>query len=368
VFIKSNWEFAGTSDVGGLSAAVAAAVFLRILGAISISAAALGCATGTPPPPNWSQPEAHRVWPVSPERPRVEFMGFLRTPADLGRSVGFLERVKTAIFGTDPVALLKPIAVAKNNSGILVVSDPTVPVVHLFDLERREYRSLTGDSDSPLRSPIGVAIDDAGRVYVADSILGRVFVFDERGEVVAEFGAGELTRPTGLALDPTQDKIYVVDTIACAVFVYDRGGNKIGRFGRRGVDLGEFNSPTFIAVSPDGTINVSDSLNFRVQRFRPDGTPIASFGLPGDRAGHFARPKGISVDSEGRLYIVDAAFESIQIFEPDGELLLSFGEPGNGVGELSLPGGVFVDASGTIWVADSFNRRIQVFRLLSGTP
>lgn len=366
--IKSNWKFAGTSSVGGRSKGVASAAFQRFVGAVAVSAVALGCATGTPPPPRWSQPEVHRVWPASPERSRVEFMGFLRTPADLGRRIGFLERVTTAIFGVDPVALLKPIAVAKNDAGVLVVSDPTIPVVHLFDLERREHRFLTGDSVSPLRSPIGVAIDDTGRVYVADSILGRVFVFDERGKLVAELGVGELTRPTGVALDPAQEKVFVVDTVACKVFVFDPGGSKIGEFGGRGVGLGEFNSPTFIAVSPDGTINVADSLNFRVQRFRPDGTPIAAFGLPGDRAGHFARPKGISVDSEGRLYVVDAGFENIQIFEPDGTLLLSFGEPGSGAGELSLPGGVFVDASGTIWVADSFNRRIQVFRLLSGGP
>lgn len=339
-----------------------------MLGLTAIFAGALACVSGAPSPPRWNDPEVYRVWPASPERPRIQYLGHLRIPADLGRKSGLFERLKSALFGSDPQGLLKPIAVAKNKVGVLVVSDPSIPAVHLFDLDRREYRLLAGDAASLLRSPIGVAIDDSGRVYVADSIRGRVFGFDQGGDLVAEFGGGELTRPTGVALDPTQEKLYVVDTVACTVFVFDRSGSKIGQFGRRGGDLGELNSPTFIAVSPDGTINVADSLNFRIQRFRPNGTPIAAFGLPGDRAGHFARPKGVATDSDGRLYIVDAAFENVQIFDPDGTLLLQFGGTGIGPGEFSLPAGAFMDSSDTLWVADSFNRRIQVFRLLSGDP
>jgi DNA-binding beta-propeller fold protein YncE len=295
-------------------------------------------------------------------------MGVLRTPADLGRKVGLVERLKSIVFGEQSVALVKPISVAKNAEEILVVADPSAPAVHLFDLERREHRRLGGEAASLLRSPVGVAIDDSGRVYVADSVRRTVLTFDDRGQLIAELGADELIRPTGLALDPAQNRLYVVDTVACRVFVFDRGGRKVGAFGRRGVGAGEFNSPTFITVAPDGTVGVSDSLNFRVQRFHPDGTFIASFGLPGDGAGHFARPKGVAADSNGRLYVVDAAFENVQIFDPDGTLLLPFGGPGTGPGEFSLPGGLFLDSSNTIWVADSFNRRIQVFRLLADEP
>jgi DNA-binding beta-propeller fold protein YncE len=276
--------------------------------------------------------------------------------------------LKNIVFGEDTVALLRPISVAKNEAGMLVVADPGVPAVYLFDLEGRDYRQLDGEAASLLRSPVGVAIDDAGLVYVADSVRGRVFVFDERSELVAELGEDLLIRPTGLALDPAQEHLYVVDTLACAVFVLDRARRKVRSFGQRGDAPGEFNSPTFVTVAPDGTVSVSDSLNFRIQSFRPDGKLIAAFGLPGDGAGHFARPKGIAADTKGRLYVVDAAFDNVQIFDPDGTLLLPFGNPGTGPGEFSLPGGLFLDSTNTIWVTDSFNRRIQVFRLLAGEP
>jgi DNA-binding beta-propeller fold protein YncE len=338
--------------------------------AAAVLGGVLACATGPLPEPSWNHPEVSLVWPrdSESERARIEYLGVLRTPADLGRRAGLFERLKNLVFGEETVALLRPISVSKNRVGMLVVADPGVPAVYLFDLEGREYRRLDGDAEPLLRSPVGVAIDDAGRVYVADSVRGRVFVFDERSRLVAELGEDLLVRPTGLALDPAQERLYVVDTVACAVFVFDRAGRKLGSFGRRGAGPGEFNSPTFVTVAPDGTVSVSDSLNFRIQSFRPDGTLISAFGLPGDGAGHFARPKGIAADTEGRLYVADAAFENVQIFDRDGTLLLPFGNPGTGPGEFSLPGGLFLDSTNTIWVTDSFNRRIQVFRLLADAP
>jgi DNA-binding beta-propeller fold protein YncE len=331
-------------------------------------AAVFACATGPLPPPNWNHPEVALVWPEHPEPARIEYMGVLRTPADLGRKPGLYQRIKNAVFGTDQKALLKPIAVAKNAAGVLAVADPSLFVVHLFDLDRRSYSRIGEGSTSFLQSPIGVAIDDSGQIYVADSVLSKIFVFDASRNLIAEFGEGELTRPTGVVLDPTQEHLYVVDTVGCEVVKFDLSGRVVNRFGRRGFGPAEFNSPTFVAVAPDGSISVSDSLNFRIQRFRPDGTLIASFGLPGDGAGHFARPKGIATDTEGRIYVVDAAFENIQIFDPDGTLLLPFGGPGTGPGQFSLPGGLFIDSTNTIWVADVYNQRIQVFRLVVDAP
>jgi DNA-binding beta-propeller fold protein YncE len=316
-------------------------------------------------PPAWNTPEAELIWPLPPEPPRIEYRGFIRSAADLGRQPGLLQRVASVLFGEDETEMLKPVAVAKNRVGMLVVADPGVPTLHFFDLEERRYRRLEEKLASQLRSPVGVAIDDSGRVYVSDSVRRRVFVLEEGRRLVAELGAGLLERPTGLALSPAQDLLYVVDTTSCRVVVFDRAGSRVGGFGKRGVEPGEFNSPTHISTAPDGTISVSDSLNYRVQRFRPDGALLAGFGRAGDGAGTFARPKGLAADAWGRTFVVDAAFENVQIFDSGGALLLAFGASGSGPGEFLLPSGLFLDSSNTIWVADSFNRRIQVFRLFA---
>ncbi len=241
-----------------------------------------------------------------------------------------------------------------------------MPTVHFFDLERRKYWRLDDDLASLLRSPVGVAVDRTGQVYVADSVQGRIFVFAEGKSLTAEIGMDVLERPTGLALGPSGEGLYVVDTLRCRVVVFRLDGRQVREFGSRGPGPGEFNAPTHIVVGHHGRISVSDSLNFRVQTFDSAGTPIAAFGEPGDAAGTFSRPKGVGADTSGRLYIVDAGFENVQIFDPDGTLLLAFGGPGIEDGEFYLPAGLFVDSRNTIWIADSFNKRVQVFRLIGG--
>jgi DNA-binding beta-propeller fold protein YncE len=316
--------------------------------------------------PAWNEPGVRLVWPPPPERARIEYVGAIRSGEDLGRENGWVERLKSVVFGREPMEMVKPTAVAKNEAGLLAVTDTSVPTVHFFDLVQRKYWRLDDDLASLLRSPVGVAVDRTGRVYVADSVQGRIFVFAEGRRLAAEIGLGVLERPTGLALDPSGERLYAVDTLRCRVVVFLLDGRQVGEFGNRGAGPGEFNAPTHIVVSRQGRISVSDSLNFRVQTFDSAGTPVAAFGEPGDAAGMFSRPKGVGADTSGRLYIVDAGFENVQIFDPDGTLLLAFGGPGIGAGEFYLPSGLFLDSSNTIWVADSFNKRVQVFRFIGG--
>lgn len=332
-------------------------------------AGALACAPGEPSSPPWNEPQVRLMWPAPPESPRIEYAGEIGSARDLGRRRGWLERLRDLLLGEEASTMVKPVAVAKNARGLLVVADPSFPTVHFFDLKGRRYRRLGDGVASRLRSPVGVAVDEGSRVYVSDSGVGRVFVFDSDRALVAELGEGILERPTGLALSPDHERLFVVDTVGCRVVIFDRDGREVGRFGRRGTAPGEFNAPTFIAVGADGRVAVSDSNNFRVQLLEGDGAPIASFGRVGDGAGTFARPKGIGADSRGRLYVVDGAFENVQIFGRDGTLMLAFGGPGHGAGEFTLPVGLFLDADDTIWVADSYNRRVQAFRpLAEGTP
>jgi DNA-binding beta-propeller fold protein YncE len=161
-------------------------------------------------------------------------------------------------------------------------------------------------------------------------------------------GSGILTRPSGLVVDPVEGRIVVADTAAHQVVVLDLEGRLLTRFGGRGLELGQFNFPTNVALDSAGRLYVADTLNFRVQVY-------------------FSRPKGLAFDSEDHLYVVDAHFESVQIFDPHGPLLLSFGQEGSGPGEFWLPAGIHIDPSDRIWIADSYNRRVQVFQYLPGT-
>lgn len=321
-----------------------------------------GCGSVSRPPP-WSTPTEKRFWPPPPEPARIEYVGALVSAADLGPDAGWMARIADVVLGQAPSRMVRPVAVAKNRAGMLVVADPGVPTVHFFDLERRAYRRIDEEIASKLRSPVGVAIDQEGWVYVTDSAAGVLLTVSPDGALTGQIGQDRLTRPTGVALSPDEQRLYVVDTVACQVVIFDRSGRELSRFGERGNQPGTFNAPTYIAVSARGQVSVADSLNFRVQIFEADGQWVSSFGTVGDGAGTFARPKGVAIDDHGRLFVVDAAFENVQIFNADGMFLLDFGGPGQGSGEFSLPGGIFVEPSGMIWIADAYNQRVQVFRL-----
>ena len=132
----------------------------------------------------------------------------------------------------------------------------------------------------------------------------------------------------------------------------------------RGSKPGELRYPGFVAVGRDGTVYVSDGMNFRVQMFDRAGRTAGQFGRLGDGPGSFARPKGLGVDSEGHVYVVDAAFNNVQVFDRGGRLLLAFGAMGRGDGQLWLPLGMYVDAHDRIYVCDRFNNRVQVYQYL----
>ena len=73
----------------------------------------------------------------------------------------------------------------------LWVVDQQNRLVRAFDLEGNQVASFGehGAEDGELYGPQGLAVDDAGRVYVADSRLGRVAVFDRYGAPLLDIGS-----------------------------------------------------------------------------------------------------------------------------------------------------------------------------------
>ena len=308
----------------------------------------------------------HR-WPQPPDEPRIEFVGELRTSADLKPAQGPGKNLGEFLFGKEaPQDMLSPLGVCTDGDGRVFVADSSGKVVHVFGLENRKYERWLPPKGKPaFVQPVAVAWDPGfpgGRLLVCDSAAAAVVVLDGQGRYVGTFGGGLLKRPCGLAVHPTDHRLFVVDAGLHQVVVFTTDGQEQMRIGERGSGLGEFNFPTNAAFDASGRLFVSDTLNFRVQVFGADLRPRYQIGRKGDMPGYFSQPKGLAVDPEGRLYVVDANFEAIQIFDVEGALLMSLGREGRGPGEFWLPAGLATDPAGRIWVADSYNRRVQVFR------
>ena len=337
-------------------------LILALAGALLVTT---GCATqrvsGIP-----GEPDMNLVWPVPPDLPRIAYLHQIHIPADVGVRERGLKRLLAAVAGRAPDPTIEsPIGLYADPSGWLFVADTGLQVVHLFHLGEQRYAQAFRYPGGRLASPVGVAFDpERGWVFVSDSILNQIFIYDTRGHFIGVMGDG-LLRVAGLAWDAERQRLIAADTGNHRVLVFDRDGNLIQTVGERGTEAGQFNFPTHVAVDGEGRIFVSDSLNFRVQVLDVDGVPMQNIGRLGGTVGSFAKPKGVAVDSEGRLFVVDGIYDVVQLFDAEGRLLMHFGGAGSSPGRFWLPAGIAV-AGDKIFVADTHNRRVQLFKLLPG--
>ncbi len=305
-------------------------------------------------------------WPTPPAETRIRFVGSFSSPEDIGVSRGGLfGYLQGLLIGRQNRKMVRPYGITVGPGGNRIyVADPGLGVVHIFDRRRHGYFRISAAGKEKFLTPIGVALDDRGRLFVSDARLRKVFVFNNKWKYLFSVGEGEkLQRPTGIVF--TRDKLYVVDTAGQRVVVYDAEGKYLFQFGRRGNGEGSFNFPTDITASPGGRLYINDSLNFRIQVFNLEGKNLSVIGGPGDSSGYFSRPKGLALDSDGDLYVVGALFDTVQIFSGEGRFLLNFGKGGEKEGEFWLPAGIAIDKQDRIYVADSYNRRIQMFQYVS---
>jgi DNA-binding beta-propeller fold protein YncE len=303
-------------------------------------------------------------WPPAPAKEKVRYSMTISGFREAGISAGSL------LFGKDGQELVRPLALAKGRDGRIAIADAGCGCVHLYVPEEKQYHKITSWEER-LVSPVGVAFDDGLRLYVADSTLAKVFVFDSLGGYlfsIEKTRDGVLKRPTGLAFDSKKEVLYVVDTLSHEVDAFNSKGSFLFSFGERGTGKGQFNFPTYIFRSDNGYLYVADSMNFRIQIFDPSGNFVFLFGHHGDGSGDFAVPKGVAAGGERVIYVVDSLFDSVQLFDERGEFLLAVGGRGTGPGEFWLPSGIFLDDKNvTLYVCDTFNQRVQVFRI-SGRP
>lgn len=306
-------------------------------------------------------------WPPPPQAARISYLYSVTTPADAKISRGVFSKAWRFIKGGGREGIARPQGIHVDPAGRLYVVDTRLGKVHVFDPARSRYHAFPDESIADFESPVGVTADGNGRVYVSDSSAQLVHVFDSFGKkYLSSFGAGVLQRPTGLALRPARNELLVVDTLASAIVVFDtRDFTVKERAGRNGDQQDALHYPTNIAVAANGEVYVTDALNFRIQVLNAELGFIDSFGEAGDGPGTFSRPKGIATDSDRNIYVVDALFDNVQIFNRNGDLLLAFGASGHAAGEFWLPSDIFIDAHDVIYVADSYNSRVQVFQYLS---
>lgn len=304
------------------------------------------------------------VAPESPAEPKIVYLNRYRGESDFTQG-NTLDKFIGSSGGINSKNIVKPYGIAANNDK-MYVADTVMGVVFVFDKASKKVTFIGDQPSGKLSQPIGVALDANSNLYVTDSKLQRIFGYDPSGKLILSLGEkNEFIRPTGIAINKDAQMMYIVDTKGHNIKVYSLDGSALFEFGKRGSLEGEFNFPTNIAIDErNGNVVVVDTQNFRVQIFNQDGKFIQSFGQLGDMPGTFSRPRGVAIDSEGHIYISDASFDNIQVFNSTGELLLYFGSAGYMAGQFQMPAALAFDNKDRLYVSENFAGKVQVFQYI----
>jgi sugar lactone lactonase YvrE len=301
---------------------------------------------------------------------KVTPAGVVTTLAGLAGSFGAKDGTGSAARFTNPKG------VAVDSAGNVYVADSENHTIRKVT-PAGVVTTLAGRAGSPgfvnatgsaarFNYPDGVAVDNAGNVYVAESINSAIRKVTPSGVVTTL--ASNLSFPSCVAVDKVGE-LYV--GVRNAILKVTQGGVVTTLAGVAGGDCGgQICDPKGVAVDSAGNVYVANGTT--ILKVTTDGVVTMLAGLAGspgssDGVGSDARFNGaigVAVDSTGNLYVTDQGNSTIRKLTPDGTvttiagLAVVWSEPdvdaASGAARFAQSTDVAVDSVGNVYVAEPY--------------
>lgn len=249
-------------------------------------------------------------------------------------------------------ALQKPSAVAVDE-GKVYVADSKLNAIFVFDGEGKQVRKIEG----ALKAPEALALG-GGKLYVADTGNSRVAVFDGEGKLLWAFSSpgdapGQIKGPKGIAFGPDA-RVYVSNTGSSRVEVFNADGIYLYGFPVAKSDGITKLKPAKIALSRSGDIIVSDPEKAMMQRYDRTGKLLKEIPMPNN---------GAAFDKYGYIYAINSKDGKVTELSEAGEKIATFGTKGKGKSEFKNLRDIAIDADDTLYLCDEENKKVVVIKV-----
>jgi DNA-binding beta-propeller fold protein YncE len=124
-----------------------------------------------------------------------------------------------------------------------------------------------GTGDNQFNIVHDIAIDKAGKLYIADRENDRIQIFDQSGKFLGKWP--NLGAAWGLVYIPGDNAFFLSDGANDQIIKLDANGKILGKLGSHGKGPGKLHYPHSLAVDSTGALYVAEVLNWRVQKFVP---------------------------------------------------------------------------------------------------
>jgi len=270
------------------------------------------------------------------------------------------------------------------------------PTLSVFAGNMGGFGTVNGTgSAARFESPLGIATDSAGNIYVADDASNTIRKITPAGVVTALAGTAGVTGSangvgaaasfyhSGAVATDGSGNVYVADIFNHTIRKITSAGIVTTLAGTMGVPgsangtgaAASFSYPNGISTDGAGNIYVADTGNSTIRKITPAGVVTTLAGTAGvtgstngtGSAARFAQPTGIAADSAGNVYVADTDNNTIRKITPAGVVTTLAGTAGvigssNGTGAAASfndPTGVATDSAGNIYVADHISCTIR---------